>query len=46
MVTNPLDLMTYHMQKVTGFPKERVVGQAGVLDSARMTLYRRSSWLL
>lgn len=37
MVTNPLDLMTYHMWKVTGFPKERVVGQAGVLDSARMT---------
>lgn len=36
MVTNPLDLMTYHMQKVTGFPKERVIGQAGVLDSARM----------
>ena len=37
VVTNPLDLMTYHMQKVTGFPKERVLGQAGVLDSARMT---------
>ena len=37
MVTNPLDLMTYHMQKVTGFPPERVVGQAGILDSARMT---------
>ena len=37
MVTNPLDLMTYHMQKVTGFPAERVVGQAGILDSARMT---------
>ena len=37
MVTNPLDLMTYHMWKVTGFPKERVVGQAGILDSARMT---------
>ena len=36
MVTNPLDLMTYHMQKVTGFPSERVIGQAGVLDSARM----------
>ncbi len=36
MVTNPLDLMTYHMQKVTGFPTERVIGQAGVLDSARM----------
>jgi malate dehydrogenase len=36
VVTNPLDLMTYHMQKVTGFPPERVIGQAGVLDSARM----------
>ena len=32
MVTNPLDLMTYHMQKVTGFPSHRVCGQAGVLD--------------
>ena len=29
--------MTYHMQKVTGFPANRVCGQAGVLDSARMT---------
>ena len=37
MVTNPLDLMTYHMQKVTGFPSNRVIGQAGILDSARMT---------
>ena len=37
MVTNPLDLMTYHMQRVTGFPHHRVVGQAGILDSARMT---------
>ena len=37
MVTNPLDLMTYHMQKVTGFPHNRVIGQAGILDSARMT---------
>ncbi len=37
MVTNPLDLMTYHMQKITGFPEKRVVGQAGILDSARMT---------
>ena len=35
--TNPLDLMTYHMQKVTGFPENRVIGQAGILDSARMT---------
>ena len=37
MVTNPLDLMTYHMQKITGFTHNRVVGQAGILDSARMT---------
>ncbi len=37
MVTNPLDLMTYHMQRITGFPHNRVVGQAGILDSARMT---------
>ena len=37
VVTNPLDLMTYHMWKTTGFPAERVVGQAGILDSARMT---------
>ncbi len=36
VVSNPLDLMTYHMQKVTGFPKNRVFGQAGVLDSIRM----------
>ena len=37
MVTNPLDLMTYHMRQVTGFPASRVCGQAGILDSARMT---------
>ena len=37
MVTNPLDWMTYHMQKVTGFDSNRVIGQAGILDSARMT---------
>ena len=37
MVTNTLDLMTYHMQQITGFPQSRVVGQAGILDSARMT---------
>jgi malate dehydrogenase len=37
MVTNPLDLMTYHMQRITGFPHQRVIGQAGILDCARMT---------
>jgi malate dehydrogenase len=35
MVTNPLDVMTYVAWKVSGFPKERVIGMAGVLDSAR-----------
>ncbi|KAB2878534.1 malate dehydrogenase, partial [bacterium] len=35
MVTNPLDVMTYVAWKVSGFAKERVIGMAGVLDSAR-----------
>ncbi len=39
VVTNPLDTMAYLTKKVTGFPKERVMGQAGVLDSARMRTF-------
>lgn len=39
VVTNPLDTMAYLCKKVTGFPKERVMGQAGVLDSARMRTF-------
>ena len=39
VVTNPLDAMVYVMQKVSGLPKEKVVGMAGVLDSARMSLF-------
>ncbi len=35
VVTNPLDAMVTQMKRVTGFPKHQVVGQAGVLDSAR-----------
>jgi malate dehydrogenase len=35
VITNPLDAMAYLMQKVTGFPQNRVVGMAGVLDTAR-----------
>ncbi len=35
VITNPLDAMTYLMQKETGFPAARVVGMAGVLDTAR-----------
>src|SRR4051794_16662316 len=36
VVSNPLDAMCTVMQRVTGFPRERVLGMAGVLDSARM----------
>jgi malate dehydrogenase len=39
VVSNPLDLMTFHMQKVTGFPRNRVFGQAGVLDSTRFRAF-------
>lgn len=39
MVTNPVDIMTYHAWKVTGFPKNRVMGQAGILDSARFATF-------
>ena len=35
MVTNPLDAMAYVAKEVTGFPRERVIGMAGVLDTAR-----------
>ena len=35
MVSNPLDTMAYLAKQVSGFPKGRIVGQAGVLDSAR-----------
>jgi malate dehydrogenase len=36
MVSNPLDVMTYVAFKESGFPRERVLGMAGILDSARM----------
>jgi malate dehydrogenase len=35
MVSNPLDAMAYVCMKATGFPRERVIGMAGVLDTAR-----------
>jgi malate dehydrogenase len=35
MVSNPLDVMCYVAKQVTGFPRERVIGMAGVLDTAR-----------
>ncbi len=39
VITNPLDAMVYTMRKVTGFPKNRVIGMAGVLDSARFRTF-------
>ena len=36
MVTNPLDVMTYIAYKVSGFPRNRVVGMSGTLDGARL----------
>jgi malate dehydrogenase len=35
IVSNPLDVMSYVAMKTTGFPRERVLGMAGVLDTAR-----------
>jgi len=35
MVSNPLDVMCWVAKEVTGFPRERVIGMAGVLDTAR-----------
>lgn len=35
MVSNPLDVMCYVAMQATGFPRERVIGMAGVLDTAR-----------
>ena len=39
VVTNPLDEMTYLAAEASGFPKERVMGMAGVLDSARLRYF-------
>lgn len=39
VVSNPLDAMTQAAFKVSGFPKQRVLGMAGVLDSSRMSTF-------
>ena len=39
IVSNPLDAMVYTARKITGFPRERVVGMAGVLDAARFRAF-------
>ena len=39
VVSNPVDVLTYAALKITGFPKERVMGMAGVLDTARFKAF-------
>ena len=39
VVSNPLDAMVYAMKEITGFPKNRVMGMAGVLDSSRFRYF-------
>ncbi|HMK08217.1 MAG TPA: malate dehydrogenase [Anaerolineales bacterium] len=39
ILTNPLDAMAYLAMKVGGLPRQRVIGQAGILDSARMRTF-------
>ncbi len=39
VLSNPVDAMTYVCYQTTGFPKNRVIGQSGVLDTARFTTF-------
>jgi len=39
VLTNPVDAMTYAVYKASGFPKNRVIGQSGVLDTARFSTF-------
>ncbi|MCG8558077.1 MAG: malate dehydrogenase [Proteobacteria bacterium] len=39
VLSNPLDAMVYELKRITGFPRERVVGMAGGLDSARFQCF-------
>lgn len=39
VVTNPLDAMTYLTYKISGFPRHRVVGESGALDSTRFRTF-------
>lgn len=39
IVSNPLDTMTYLAKEVSGFPKNRVMGMAGILDTARFRVF-------
>jgi malate dehydrogenase len=39
VISNPLDVMVYELKRVTGFPRNQVVGMAGVLDAGRFQLF-------
>ncbi|RMD51967.1 MAG: malate dehydrogenase [Nitrospirae bacterium] len=39
VVTNPMDVMAYLTYRVTGFPKERIIGMGGILDAARFATF-------
>ena len=39
VISNPLDAMVFEMKKITGFPRNRVLGMAGALDSARLECF-------
>jgi malate dehydrogenase len=39
VISNPLDAMVYTFKEISGFPKNRVVGMAGILDSARFRAF-------
>ncbi|NRA06551.1 MAG: malate dehydrogenase [Myxococcales bacterium] len=39
VISNPLDAMVYTFKEISGFPKQRVVGMAGILDSARLRAF-------
>ena len=39
VVTNPLDVMAWYFGHISGFPRERVIGMAGILDSARFRAF-------
>jgi malate dehydrogenase len=39
VLTNPVDAMTYQVYRTSGFPKQRVIGQSGVLDTARFRTF-------
>ena len=39
VLSNPVDAMTYTLLKETGFPKERIIGQSGILDTGRFRTF-------